>query len=144
MCEIDVLIIKGFLTPELPQRKLEFLSGKPMDPVLADITIGGLVEDLVEPGRSIKDSVEKVREDEERLSKLGDNVIGTLSGLAKLASEYEDVHPSAELHCTSEPQKLSFLVVIRLAKLEEWEAEGCAVDVEMFNPTDLITVLNPA
>ena len=76
---------------------------------------------VVELGLKIKDSIEKVgiighvngyllsvaqvRENKERLFKLGDDVTGTLSGLAKLTEGYEDAHPSPELYSALEGLK---------------------------------------
>jgi hypothetical protein len=83
-----------------------------MDPLLASITLGSFVKDLVELVQNIKNSIDKVRdsqfghhllsiaqvsENKERLSKLRDDVVGTLNGLTQLANGYEDRKPSPEL-----------------------------------------------
>jgi hypothetical protein len=84
-----------------------------MDPLLAGITLGSFVKDLVELVQNIKNSIDKVLESQfayhlalsaaqvgenkERLSKLRDDVVGTLNGLTQLANGYEDRKPSPEL-----------------------------------------------
>ncbi|KAF7343417.1 HET-domain-containing protein [Mycena venus] len=72
-----------------------------MDPLLTGITIGGFIKDLVDLGRSIKDSIEKATLRE------------TLYGLAKLAEGYEDAHPASELYRALESLQ-SHLEMIRL------------------------------
>jgi hypothetical protein len=83
-----------------------------MDPLLAGITLGSFVKDLVELVQNIKNSIDKVRESQfghhllsiaqvgenkERLSKLRDEVVGTLNGLTKLTEAHEYKEPSPEL-----------------------------------------------
>ncbi|KAJ7905153.1 hypothetical protein B0H13DRAFT_733583 [Mycena leptocephala] len=76
-----------------------------MDPVLATITLGTFVKDVVELVRNIKDSIYKVRENKERLSKLRDEVVDTLNGLTKLTEGHEDRQPSPELKIALEGLK---------------------------------------
>ncbi|KAF7343445.1 Pfs domain-containing protein [Mycena venus] len=64
---------------------------------MAVITIGTCIKDLVELGLKIKDSIEKVRENEEQLFKLKESVGETVNGLAKLAQAFSNAQYSAEL-----------------------------------------------
>ncbi|KAF7343440.1 Tetratricopeptide repeat family [Mycena venus] len=68
-----------------------------METALAVITVGTCVKDLVELGRKIKDSTEKVHENKEQLSKLKDSVGETVNSLAKLDQGFSNAQPSAEL-----------------------------------------------
>jgi hypothetical protein len=84
-----------------------------MDPLLAGITLGSFVKDLVELVQNIKNSIDKVcesqfvyylvlsvaqvGENKERLSKLRDEVVGTLNGLTKFTEAHEYKEPSPEL-----------------------------------------------
>ncbi|KAJ7852296.1 hypothetical protein B0H13DRAFT_1904658 [Mycena leptocephala] len=68
-----------------------------MDPLLAGITLGSFVKDLVELVQNIKNSIDKVGENKERLSKLRDDVVSTLNGLTKLTEAHEYKEPSPEL-----------------------------------------------
>ncbi|KAJ7852307.1 hypothetical protein B0H13DRAFT_40187 [Mycena leptocephala] len=68
-----------------------------MDPLLAGITVGTFVKDLVQLVQNIKNSIDKVSENKERLSKLRDEVVGTLNGLTKLTEANEYKEPSPEL-----------------------------------------------
>jgi hypothetical protein len=78
---------------------------------LAGITLGAFVRDFVELVQNIKHSIDKVcesqfayhlqsvcqvSENKDRLSKLRDEVVGTLNGLAKLSEGYADRQPSPE------------------------------------------------
>ncbi|KAJ7883243.1 hypothetical protein B0H13DRAFT_2278171, partial [Mycena leptocephala] len=80
-----------------------------MDPLLAGITLGSFVKDLVELVQNIKNSIDKVGENKERLSKLRDDVVGTLNGLTQLANGYEDRKPSPELLAALERLKSHLL-----------------------------------
>ncbi|KAJ7835381.1 ankyrin repeat-containing domain protein [Mycena olivaceomarginata] len=69
-----------------------------MEHALAVITIATFVKDLVELGRKIKDSIDQVGENKEQLSKLRDEVTGTLDGLTRLAQGFNlNALPSLEL-----------------------------------------------
>ncbi|KAJ7842775.1 hypothetical protein B0H13DRAFT_2286687, partial [Mycena leptocephala] len=61
------------------------------------ITLGTFIKDLVELVQDIKNSIEKVGENKERLSKLRDGVVSTLNGLTKLTEAHEYKEPSPEL-----------------------------------------------
>ncbi|KAJ7855206.1 hypothetical protein B0H14DRAFT_743802 [Mycena olivaceomarginata] len=73
------------------------LSKPTMEHALAGIAITTFVKDLVELGRKIKDSIDQVGENKEQLSKLRDEVTGTLDGLTRLAQGFNNAQPSIEL-----------------------------------------------
>ncbi|KAJ7855142.1 ankyrin repeat-containing domain protein [Mycena olivaceomarginata] len=68
-----------------------------MEHALAVITITTFVKDLIELGSNIKDSIDRVGENKEELSKLRDEVTGTLDGLTTLTQGFNNAQPSLEL-----------------------------------------------
>ncbi|KAJ7788104.1 hypothetical protein B0H14DRAFT_3504662 [Mycena olivaceomarginata] len=76
-----------------------------MDPVLAGITVATFIKDLVELGRNIKHSIDQVSENKEQLSRLGDEVTGTLSSLVKLTQGFDNAQPSLDLSTALEDLK---------------------------------------
>ncbi|KAJ7326482.1 hypothetical protein DFH08DRAFT_941083 [Mycena albidolilacea] len=69
-----------------------------MEHVLAGMAVTTFVKDLVELGCKIKDSIDQVDENKEQLSKLRDEVTGTLDGLTRLAQGFNlNTQPSLEL-----------------------------------------------
>ncbi|KAJ7855133.1 hypothetical protein B0H14DRAFT_3865271 [Mycena olivaceomarginata] len=68
-----------------------------MEHALVFITIATFVKDLIELGSEIKDSIDRVGENKEELSKLRDEVTGTLDGLTTLTQGFNNAQPSLEL-----------------------------------------------
>ncbi|KAJ7326500.1 hypothetical protein DFH08DRAFT_340796 [Mycena albidolilacea] len=76
-----------------------------MDPILATITLATFVKDLVELGRKIKHSIDQVGENKVQLSRLRDEVTGTLNGLVKLTQGFGNAQLSLELSTALEDLK---------------------------------------